>query len=141
VRGPYVGAEAIEMRRGKASASRAKTVTDLPQVVRVQFDRGRVTVGLSIDTNAVWGTQSTLGGTSRSAKNVQVHTELLTAIAVALEQVVAHGQAPDSATGEWDRIEAQVAARARRRARNLWITLAVIIGLFAGMITIAIVAD
>src|SRR6266550_777518 len=41
------GWNVLEMTRGKRKAQRAKSVVDLPQQVRLEWDRGRVTVAAS----------------------------------------------------------------------------------------------
>jgi type VI protein secretion system component VasF len=44
-----------------------------------------------------------------------LHTELLMAIANALEAVLVRRQAPDAVMQEWDRVEAEIHRAARRR--------------------------
>src|SRR3712207_6576985 len=45
---PLGGWNAVEVTRGKSNAARAKSVEELPQRVRVEWDRGRVTVAAYI---------------------------------------------------------------------------------------------
>src|SRR5438094_827837 len=42
----------LELRRGKTSETRAKDVTQCPQQVRIEWDRGRVNVAASVTPHA-----------------------------------------------------------------------------------------
>lgn len=139
-RSTFGAADSVELRRGKTSASRAKTVAELPQAVRIHWDRGRVTMALSIDNYAMWGAQASLTGSSNS-KKLKLHTELLTAIAVALEKVLVHRLPIEMAAADWDRIEKDIIDTARRRTRRMWIIFAIIMAVFAAIITTAIMAS
>ena len=48
---------AVELRRGRENPDRAKSVVELPQFVRVEWDRGRVTVAAAITPRTAWGRQ------------------------------------------------------------------------------------
>ena len=131
----------IVLRRGKAAAAKAKSVAELPQTAHVQFDRGRVTVVLSIEPSAAFGGASGWamhsGPSEGDPKKMKLHTELLTAIANALEGVVAQGHPRESATAEWDRVDVAIAEGAHKRKRDAWIVVLVI---FLIVLVVAMVA-
>ncbi len=131
----------IAMRRGKAAAAKAKSVAELPQTAHLQFDRGRVTVVLSIEPSAAFGGAGAWtmhsGPSEGEPKKMKLHTELLTAIANALEAFITLGQPVESATAEWDRVDVAIAEGSRKRKRDVWILVLVFILI---VIVVAIVA-
>lgn len=134
--GTRYGSDAqLHMNRGNAKAAKARSVTELPQVVRIEWDRGRVMVAASIEASPTWGGASSWGGISERPQKMTLHTRLLTAIANALEAVVARDLPVNEAAAEWDHVERDVAEaaaeharRSRRRMIILWSILAIIIG-------------
>ena len=128
--------DTLEMRRGKKNAARAKNVTQLPQVAHVNWDRGRVTVVLSIEPSYVWGGASTaafgLTAGTEKPKKMKLHAQMLSGIASGLEQLLVHNAAPDTAAQQWMYAEEEAFAAARRRfRRNLIITLVIVLGFVA----------
>lgn len=132
------GSAPFEMRRGKKAASSARSVSQLPQTVRLYWDRGRVTIALSIEANSVWGGQSSWGATVEKPEKMQMHADLLSGIAVALEQVLAHAQPHQVATAQWDRAETEIAAAAKRRNRNVFIMVGVFLVIVTALATLAV---
>jgi hypothetical protein len=134
--GPPIGeVTALEMRRGKTGAARAKDITDLPQLVRLEWDRGQVSVALSI--NAISGLQT---GEPKMSK-MQVHQNMLEAIAAGLEELLAYDRGGTTDYTVWDGVEQSIKAAARRRSTKLLIVLGVIIALTVAVILLAILAD
>lgn len=136
----------LEMRRGKQKASRARDVSQLPQVAHVQWDRGRVTVVLTIEPSHVWGGSSgsfglQVGGADGHPKKMKLHTQMLTAIATGLEQVIAGGVLPGAAAQAWAAADEEAYRLARRRSRRNWIILGVVVALLAGVIALAVLAS
>jgi hypothetical protein len=134
---------AMEMQRGKTNANRARSIAQLPQAVRVEYDRGRVTVALSIAVNSTWGGNSTFtfsGGLVENRKKMRLHTELLLAIAKGLEQLLGHDQHGQPDYKDWDRVEGEVAIAARRKKRRQIILVAVIFAILIGTITLIVIA-
>jgi hypothetical protein len=130
----------LEMRRGKKKAARAKNIAQLPQTAHVQWDRGRVTVALAIEPSYTWGGSTFLGVSFGAAhanpKKMGLHTQMLSAVATGLEQVLVQGASPDTAAQPWLALDEQARRLARRRTlRNVIIVVAVF-ALFAGMITL-----
>lgn len=134
--------DTLEMRRGKTKAARAKNIADLPQVAHVQWDRGRVTVAMSIEPSYTWGGQQAFGfqagTTAGSPKKMKLHVRMLSAIATGLEQVLAHQADPMIAVQPWVSADEEAAALARRRTRRNWIIFAIVLALFAGVIALIV---
>jgi hypothetical protein len=131
----------LEMRRGAKNAARAKNIAELPQAAHVHWDRGRVTVLLTIEPSYTWGgSTSTLGlqmgAATGDPKKMTLHTQMLMAIATGLEQVLVGGTAPEFAAQPWALAEAEARRLASARTRRNWIIFGVIMTLFAGVITL-----
>jgi len=136
----------LEMRRGKKKAARARSIAQLPQLAHVQWDRGRVTVVLTIEPSAAWGGSNVsfglqVGAATGNPKKMKVHTQMLTAIASGLEQVLVRGALPDVAAQGWAAAEDEARRLARRRSTRNWIILGVIVALFAGVITLGVMSS
>jgi hypothetical protein len=127
----------MEMRRGK-KASRAKSVSQLPQTVRLEWDRGRVTLALSIGANAAWGGGSSfsLGNVAGKPKKMRLHTALLNAIAGGLEDLLGHDRPQQPDYSAWDNVEEEITRVARRRSRRNALILFVVVLLLGGMIAL-----
>ena len=78
--------DTIEAVRGRKQAT-ARKVVQLPQVVRLTYDRGRVTVAANI--------------TPRGGKEMPVHAKLMTAMARGLEWLLVDGRSTDEMMAEW----------------------------------------
>ena len=129
----------LELRRGRKNAARAKNVVELPQVARVHFDRGRVTVLLTIEASHAWGGSGggftlTHGSVQGNPKKMQLHTRMLTAIATGLEQVITRGGDPAVAGQAWFAVESDAYEAGRRRAWRNAIIAGVVIAIFALLI-------
>lgn len=110
----------VEARRGVKIAARAKSIAELPQFVRVDFDRGRVTVAASLEVHG---------------KARPLHADMLVALAESLDRHIAQGLPQQEAVMRWDdehrRIDMDAACR-RRRTRIIAVSLiVVIVGLLA----------
>ncbi len=136
------GWNTLELTRGKVNAARAKSIQDLPQRVRIEWDRGRVTVAAYIQAYGR-GTFNIGSGVELPAQSpkVRLHAQLLTAIAHGLELLLAYGRPPQEAYVAWQQVAALIDEDARRRRRNGWIVAAVLVLLFAGLIGLAIFAN
>ena len=132
----------VELTRGKVNAARAKTIQDLPQRVRIEWDRGRVTVAAYIQAfgHGTWSVGSGVELPANSPK-VRLHAQLLTAIAHGLELLLAYHRPPEEAYRAWQQVAALIDEDARRRKRNSRLLIIVLVLLFAGLIGLAIVAN
>ena len=140
----------LELRRGVAKAAKAKTIMDLPQVVRVEFDRGRVSVACAIEPNALFGASNVFGvtldpGTSLKAHaKMEHHERILVGIAQALEASLVHGVPDEQAVAHWDQVERDADEFCRRKLRRRKVygltALFIVFGLLALVICLAIFA-
>jgi hypothetical protein len=76
---------AREWRRGGTTARRARGLSDLPQRIRLEFDRGRVSVAGSVELRR---------------KQQRSPRDAMVAITVALERLLADNQPPDTAAAD-----------------------------------------
>ncbi len=113
----------LAARRGCAHASRARTVSQLPQTIRVEFDRGRVMLAINAEEHRKPG---------------PLLAQLLVTLATAIENSTAGGMPPCDAARDFVEVETRVAAA---RTREVWIkTLVVVLsgaGLFALIVVLA----
>ena len=136
--GPH-GWTALEVRRGVANPARAKTVLELPQQVRLGWDRGRMEVAASVTPKARGSGKpfvptgfATSGDWGGSKSQDPAIGQLLMTIARCLELLLAHRNG-DQAAAEWEQFHAaaiDAGERQRRRSRKIAI-IAVIASLLA----------
>ncbi len=100
-------------RRGKRKPN-ARRVLHSPQTVRVEYDRGRVTVAASI---------------LEYRKVKSDHRWLMLEILDALQTRLAHDRTGSVRTAGVADVEAAIARSDRRRVRRLWLLIAALIGL------------
>ncbi|MFI5378138.1 MAG: hypothetical protein ACHRHE_02420 [Tepidisphaerales bacterium] len=131
----------LDMRRGKQNPARAKSVSELPQRLIIQYDRGRITIAASITASYVWGGQRGfnvgfgISTAAESPRKMAMHQRLLLGIINGLDRLLAGNQTPEASRVEWLAAEAEIAAAARkRRTRNI------IIGSIAVFFFIAMIA-
>jgi hypothetical protein len=129
----------LKMTRGKTTR-RARSISELPQSLRLDFDRGRVTLALSITPSAAWGAGSFYSEPKPTSKRLRLHRELLAAIATALESLLAHRAPAPQAAAPWDTVEAEVARVARRRKVRNGVVLASIVLLVLLLIVFPLLA-
>lgn len=137
----------LEFRRGKTNPARARSVSELPQTVRVEFDRGRVSIAASITPSAHWGgssfTQNEL--TTKQAditnpKRMKLHTDMLMGVVLGLEALIGRGVSEESAAQLWLVAERQIALAAHRRKRRNAIVLAGLVVFISAIIGLTIYA-
>ena len=138
----------LEMGRGKTNAARAKSVAELPQYIRLDFDRGRVGLAISITPSSAWGGSSFTSSDAAirpndkaALKRLKLHMDMLNAILSGLEQLLAQRVPAEVAGREWLEAEARIAAAARRRKRQSIIAVAVlglVIAMAIGIVVYAV---
>jgi hypothetical protein len=129
----------LEMRRGRGVPDRAKSILELPQFVRMEWDRGRVVVAASITPYVTMGRQR-VPGAMRSCRidaRQPDQEHLLVALVGALETLLAHGRPADESVTALAAIENHLHDKARRARRRLWLILG---GVFLAFITFVVYA-
>lgn len=131
-----------EFQRGLKRAGGAKSISQLPQRALVDYDRGRVSLALSIEPSPTWGGGGSFSlSTSGKPSKMILHTELLMAMATGLDRVLAGGVDEEQAMEPWRHVEARIAEAARRRRRrNLWVVFG-FAAAFVGMIVLIVVLN
>lgn len=114
---------AIRFLRGHLDPRAVRTISEQPQCVLLDFDRGRVTVAASIREHRKAG---------------QLHTDLLLALTRGLELLLAQGQPAAEARDEWDRVEERIASDVAARWRRNRNALLGCLGILALVITILV---
>jgi hypothetical protein len=130
---------ALEVRRDKKGRARTGTAVDLPQVVRLEWDRGRVTLAaLSLHAPTFNKRLSREPGGGR----IEIEQRrLLWSIARSMELVVGTQQ-PNQGADEWDRAEQEVINKtaAKRKGNRTLIIIVAIVAVIAIIIAIVGVA-
>ncbi|HZZ41406.1 MAG TPA: hypothetical protein VFE58_00585 [Tepidisphaeraceae bacterium] len=117
----------LKMARGVKNPRRAKSISQLPQILRLQFDRGRINLAISLQPGGPWGGGSFYTEGKPTSKRMRLHRELLTSIALSLESLLANRAPLDQATTQWSQIETEIARLARRRKIRQRIILAIVL--------------
>ena len=140
----------LEMQRGK-KRGRPKSVADCPQQVRLEWDRGRVTVAASITPSLTGGGSfrltgfgygyGALGGVgiSPTSKRAKPYNELMIAIAQGLDDLLARRVPLDEARRAWIEQEAQIQAAARKARIRSWIMLGIVLLVIFGAIALGVI--
>ena len=134
--------DALEVRRGKKRARRYGVLRDWPQRVRLEWDRGRVSVAMSItppprgrlDSNAA----------KLSKKETAKAERLLLAVVTSLENLLAGMLPQPAAEAQWIELERELeeqARRARRKNRIILIVAITLLVLAVGLLVVGIVSS
>ena len=108
----------LEFRRGRIKPARNLSILELPQLIRIDWDRGRVQLALSITPSVQTSfSMSVAANISPDSPRLRLHRALLTSIATGLEQFLADNQPAPVASAEWLRVEDQITHQAARDAR------------------------
>ena len=100
VREPSSEPNVIEFRRGRRKAAKARKVSELPQRLRLEYDRGRVALAASLEEYRKAG---------------PLHRELLLTLAESLELAIGQERPLEEARARCYEIHEQIDARACRR--------------------------
>lgn len=119
------GWNVLEMSRGKKKAARAKSVVQYPQQIRLEWDRGRVTIAVSA-TSPLEGQATRIG--RPKGKFIERQREMLMTIATQLEHLLGLRRAPEHVFHAWSQIEDEIdrSDRAHRR-RKKWIAVTILV--------------
>jgi hypothetical protein len=130
------GWSVVEMTRGKKNPARAKSAVELPQQIRLEWDRARVTVAASSTSMHESRATTSIGGRGRKriARDQQA---ILTAIVTALQDLLEAQLDPAQLSSTNAAFEGQIHATERsRRKRNAIIgfsILAIFIGILVAL--------
>jgi len=102
----------LQARRGASNAGRAKNACELPQRVRIEFDRGRITLAASIEPGR---------------KPKPEHAALMKLLATTMEAYLCRPAEQDAARAAWWQLEQKIVSDARRRRLILKIVLALLL--------------
>jgi hypothetical protein len=132
----------VELTRGKTNPARAKSIAELPQNVRIEFDRGRICMAASLTPWRRGGRDQIPGEmTTRSVnKPHPLQQELLLALVAAIELLLVHRQPPERCTARLDQVEAQIQEYARRMRRRHWTIGLIVLGIIAAAIALLVTA-
>ncbi|HYE20888.1 MAG TPA: hypothetical protein VEA69_20750 [Tepidisphaeraceae bacterium] len=129
------GWNVVEMARGRKTAARAKSTLELPQQIRVEYDRGRVTVAASALT-----AKEAQNGRPPKGKPAAEAQAMLLALVQNVEYLLVHRADPATLMGQWSQHEDGIHREGlRRRARRLTILWS-IVGVLVLLIALAIIA-
>ena len=138
----------LEVSRGRPNSARAKDITQCFQQVRLEFDRGRVTLAASIsplqNSNRsfrlhLWGYRTANNVADLPAKKQRQYSDLMLTIANALESLLALRTSPEIVSEAWGNYENQIRAEAqktRRRSTIIWLS---ILGVILAMVALIVV--
>jgi hypothetical protein len=135
----------LQMRRGKKSASRAKSLAECPQQVRLEWDRGRVSVAAVMEPwtrRRSFAIGPSIGGDvsiTRNKKGTKDATDLMFALANGLERLLAEHQPAEEAIQEWATLEDAKVEQARKSRVRSWIFLGIFFAIIIGFIIFAVV--
>jgi hypothetical protein len=107
--------------RGRQSPSAARTVHELPQRVRLDYDRGRITLALLARANRKPG---------------PLLSEMLLTLARAVEQYVGGGLSQAEARCDWEDLSARIEAARSREVRNRMLLLLIVAGVIIALLNI-----
>jgi hypothetical protein len=131
----------LEMHRGVTKYRRSRGVRHWPQQVRLEWDRGRVDVAVSI-TPPSRGRFDSNSGKLRKKENAAVQ-QLLLSIAQALELLLASKVPAEQAENVLRQLDLQLEEDARRSRRRSRIILVVVLAFFViciGALVVAIIS-
>jgi hypothetical protein len=130
----------LEMRRGDPRLKRRVSIAQWPQYVRLEWDRGKVEIALSISPpsrRVSWNVDLTGGTTTERKKDLPYMQRLLVTLAHSLEWVLTGIAQTHEARVQIDQAEAEIQhffERQRRRQRMVfWIVLLLVMLVFGGM--------
>lgn len=127
----------LEMVRGTHNPRKAKSVLHYPQTIRLEWDRGRVTVAAS--STSYQEARSDYLGRRNKGKSAQWQQQVLVGLVTHLQHLLEGRVDPDALASTWTAQEDELHdADRRRRRRNVWLAL-VIVTLFVGAL-VALVA-
>jgi len=139
----------LQMKRGKKTTARAKDPTECPQRIRLDWDRGRVTLAASIEPKPArrgyyYGGlvgYAIAASSNKRGKNTKDYSDLMILIANSLEELLARQSPPEVAEQGWFAFQDQLRAKAQKARKRSYILLGVFFAIIIGMVIFAVVAS
>lgn len=133
------GAARLVLRRGRKNPARALSLIELPQVIQLEWDRGRITLVATILPRPFFTLSSrdpTGAIVPENDRRQRAHRALLFAIARALEALLARqADAGETARG-WILVEEEIEEEDRRRRLRRRIALSAVLAVLVGFIAL-----
>ncbi len=138
----------LQLRRGRKTTARARGPIDSPQRVRLEWDRGRVTVAASIDPPVNRTRPFLYGGViglavaaaQSKGKRVKAYADLMVAISQDVDDLLVGRTTPETAGGRWFPMEQVLQEKARKARVRSWIYVGLLLLFVAGLVVLGIVA-
>jgi hypothetical protein len=131
----------LQMKRGKKSAARAKTPSECPQQVRLEWDRGRVTLAASIEPQSRRNRTFAFGGVigyglyaMRNKRATAEATDMMMVISTSLENLLVQNLPAEEAGKAWFAQEDLQLEKARKARVRSWIYLGIFLAIVAAFI-------
>ena len=129
----------LEMSRGKKNPRKAKSVVEYPQTIRLEWDRGRVTVAAS--STSYRESRSDYYGGRTKGKVAAWQQQVLVGLVTQLQELLERGGDPTQLVATLANQENELHEVDRRRQRrNLWITLIVVVLFIGALVALVAVA-
>jgi hypothetical protein len=128
----------LDAARGKRNAARALSVPDLPQRLRLEWDRGRITVAAAIEYFARSLLLLSRSEPPADSPRIKPHVELLNAIVLGLDEVLTRGTTVDEAAAPWMALERRLRIEGAAARRTHRLILLVLLATFVVVIVFAI---
>jgi hypothetical protein len=114
-----------DWKRGCDKLKKAKSISDLPQRARLEFDRGRVALALSVET---------------PPRSDKLHAEMLLSIARSLELRLSKDASVTDSLAPADAVQAEIDRKTRRARIARIIVLSILVLFILGVVALVIVA-
>ena len=141
------GWQRLRMRRGMEKLTQAKRASDLPQEVRLEYDRGRVNLALSVmvpPQARKWGLSGIVWADDLGPSNKEspLLGAMLITLARSLELLLVYGQG-ERAMNEWQQMsyQADQGSAAHFARSRVWMVVAIIFVVFAVGALAAVIAS
>ena len=138
----------LQMKRGRSSITRAKDPTECPQRIRLDWDRGRITIAASIEPRSsrrsfyyggVGG--MVVASDSRVGRATRDYSDLMILITTSLEALLVQRITPESASQSWYAFQEELKEKARKSRRRGLIVVGVLFSLVILIIVLTISAS
>ena len=129
----------LEMARGTHNPRKAKSVVQYPQTVRLEWDRGRVTVAAA--STSYQEARSDYMGRRNKGKVAQWQQQVLVGLVTQLQNLLEGRMDPEQLAATWTAEEDELHERdRRRRRRNVWTAVVIVVLFIGALVAIGVAA-